>query len=483
MMKWLQSLGRSLMLPVAVLPAAAILAGIGNWILGFSDDNIVGSFLLTAGTSILDNLGLLFAVGIAIGLSKDKHGAAALSGLVGFLVVTNLISTDSVASLQGIDVDAVNAAFEQNDNVFIGIITGVISASMYNRFSGVKLPDALAFFSGKRLAPIMSAAAMVVLAAVLYFVWPVVYSGLVAFGESISSLGAVGAGLYGFFNRLLIPTGLHHALNSVFWFDVAGIDDIGKFLSGEGEKGITGMYQAGFFPIMMFGLPAAALAMYHTAKTSRKKTAASLMLAAAIAAFFTGVTEPLEFSFMFLAPALYVVHALLTGLSLFVAATFQWTSGFGFSAGFVDYTLSFTNPLANQPIMLVVQGLVFAVIYYFLFRFLIVKFNFKTPGREEGDEIENTEEVEGTTVPSEGDKTAVMANTIYEGLGGDENVTSVDYCTTRLRVEVKDMDKVDEGKIKSTGVPGTNVVGTHNIQVIVGTSVQFVADEIEKLRK
>src|SRR5699024_8551598 len=251
-------------------------------------------------------------------------------------------------------------------------------------------------------------------------------------------------------------------------FDVAGIDDIGKFLSGEGEKGITGMYQAGFFPIMMFGLPAAALAMYHTAKTSRKKTAASLMLAAAIAAFFTGVTEPLEFSFMFLAPALYVVHALLTGLSLFVAATFQWTSGFGFSAGFVDYTLSFTNPLANQPIMLVVQGLVFAVIYYFLFRFLIVKFNFKTPGREEGDEI---------------DKTAVMANTIYEGLGGDENVTSVDYCTTRLRVEVKDMDKVDEGKIKSTGVPGTNVVGTHNIQVIVGTSVQFVADEIEKLRK
>lgn len=482
-MKWLQSLGRSLMLPVAVLPAAAILAGIGNWILGFSDDNIVGSFLLTAGTSILDNLGLLFAVGIAIGLSKDKHGAAALSGLVGFLVVTNLISTDSVASLQGIDADAVNAAFEQNENVFIGIITGIISASMYNRFSGVKLPDALAFFSGKRLAPIMSAAAMVVLAAILYFIWPIVYSGLVTFGESISSLGAVGAGIYGFFNRLLIPTGLHHALNSVFWFDVAGIDDIGKFLSGEGEKGITGMYQAGFFPVMMFGLPAAALAMYHTAKTSRKKTAASLMLAAAIASFFTGVTEPLEFSFMFLAPALYVVHALLTGLSLFVAATFHWTSGFGFSAGFVDYTLSFTNPLANQPIMLVVQGLVFAVIYYFLFRFLIVKFNFKTPGREEGDEIENTEEVEGTTVPSEGDKTAVMAATIYDGLGGDENVTSVDYCTTRLRVEVKDMDKVDEGKIKSTGVPGTNVVGTHNIQVIVGTSVQFVADEIEKLRK
>src|SRR5690625_4659762 len=479
MMKWLQSLGRSLMLPVAVLPAAAILAGIGNWILGFSDDNIVGSFLLTAGTSILDNLGLLFAVGIAIGLSKDKHGAAALSGLVGFLVVTNLISTDSVASLQGIDVDSVNAAFEQNDNVFIGIITGVISASMYNRFSSVKLPDALAFFSGKRLAPIMSAAAMVVTAAVLYFVWPVVYQWLVAFGTGISNLGSIGAGLYGFFNRLLIPTGLHHALNSVFWFDVAGIDDIGKFLASEGEKGVTGMYQAGFFPIMMFGLPGAALAMYHTAKTKRKKTAASLMLAAAFAAFFTGVTEPLEFSFMFLAPALYVVHALLTGISLFVASFFQWTSGFGFSAGFVDYFLSFTNPIANQPYMLIVQGLVFAVIYYFLFRFLIVKFNLKTPGREDEGETEQ----EGEDAPAEGDKTAVMAAQIYEGLGGDENVTSVDYCTTRLRVEVKDMDKVDESKIKSTGVPGTNVVGKHNIQVIVGTSVQFVADAIEKIRK
>lgn len=479
MMKRLQSLGRSLMLPVAVLPAAAILAGIGNWILGFSEGNIVGTFLLMAGTSILDNLGLLFAVGIAIGLSNDKHGAAALSGLVGFLVVTNLISIDTVSELQGIDADDVNAAFGQNDNVFIGIITGIISAMMYNRFSKVKLPDALAFFSGKRLAPIMSAAAMVVLAGVLYFIWPVVYSWLVAFGTSISGLGAAGAGIYGFFNRLLIPTGLHHALNSVFWFDVAGINDIGNFLSGDGEKGVTGMYQAGFFPVMMFGLPAAALAMYHTAKSSRKKTAASLMMAAAFAAFFTGVTEPLEFSFMFLAPALYVVHALLTGLSLFIAALFNWTSGFGFSAGFVDYTLSFTNPLANQPYMLIVQGLVFAVIYYFLFRFLIVKFNLKTPGRE--DETVSAEEAsEGGEADN---KEVVMAARIYEGLGGDENVTSVDYCTTRLRVEVKDMDRVDQDKIKSTGVPGVNVVGKHSIQVIVGTNVQFVADEVEKIRK
>ncbi|GGB55199.1 PTS glucose transporter subunit IIBC [Virgibacillus dakarensis] len=478
MMKKLQNLGRAIMLPVAVLPAAAILAGIGNWILGLSEGNVVGTFLQTAGTSILDNLGILFAVGIAIGLSKDKHGAAGLSGLVGFLVVTTLISTDAVAGLQGIDPENVNAAFAQNENVFIGIISGVISAMMYNRFSGVKLPDALAFFSGKRLAPIMSAAAMVVMAGILYFVWPVVYSWLVSFGTAISDLGALGAGLYGFFNRLLIPTGLHHALNSVFWFDVAGINDIGKFLGSEGTKGITGMYQAGFFPIMMFGLPAAALAMYHTAKTKRKKQAASLMMAAAFAAFFTGVTEPLEFSFMFLAPALYVVHALLTGLSLFIAALFHWTSGFGFSAGFVDYLLSFTNPIASQPYMLIVQGLVFAVIYYFLFRFLIVKFNLKTPGRED----ETTEEAQGDDQASGDDKYTVMAAKIYEGLGGDENVDAVDYCTTRLRVEVKDMDKVDQDKIKSTGVPGINIVGKQSIQVIVGTSVQFVADEVNKIR-
>lgn len=480
MMKKLQNLGRSLMLPVAVLPAAAILAGIGNWILGFSDGNIVGNFLLTAGTSILDHLGILFAVGVAIGLSKDKHGAAALSGLVGFLVVTNLLSVDAVAGLQGIDADNVNVAFESIDNAFIGILTGIISSMMYNRFSSVQLPDALAFFSGKRLAPIMSAAAMVVIAAILFFVWPFVFSGLVSFGEAISKLGAVGAGLYGFFNRLLIPTGLHHALNQVFWFDMVGINDIGNFLAGDGVKGVTGMYQAGYFPIMMFGLPGAALAMYHTAKTNRKKTAASLLMAAAFASFFTGVTEPLEFSFMFLAPALYVVHALLTGVSLFIAASFQWTSGFGFSAGFVDYLLSFTNPMASQPYMLIIQGLVFAVIYYFLFRFLITKFSLKTPGREDTEEQQQTEE---GTPSSSGNKYADMATQIYDGLGGDDNVTSVDYCTTRLRVEVKDMDKVDEGKIKGTGVPGINVVGKHNIQVIVGTSVQFVADEVEKIRK
>ncbi|WP_226038573.1 N-acetylglucosamine-specific PTS transporter subunit IIBC [Aquibacillus saliphilus] len=483
MMNYVQKLGRSLMLPVAVLPAAAILMGIGYWIdpSGWGSGNAAAAFLIKAGSSIIDNIPILFAVGVALGMSKDRDGSAALSGLVAFLVTTTLLSTDTVALLQGIDPEAVDPAFGKIGNAFVGIISGIVASIMYNRFSHVKLPDALAFFSGKRLVPIMTAASMIIVSALLFFVWPVVFSGLVSFGTSISNLGAAGAGLYGFFNRLLIPTGLHHALNSVFWFDVAGINDIGNFWAGTGEKGVTGMYQAGFFPVMMFGLPAAGLAMYHTAKTKRKKQAASLLLAAGFASFFTGVTEPMEFSFMFLAPALYVVHAALTGLSLFIASLFNWTAGFGFSAGFVDFVLSSRLPLANMPYMLILQGLVFAVIYYFLFRFLITKFQLKTPGREDED-LEEAEDTNQNTKDGS-DKSAVMAAEIYEGLGGDENVVSVDNCVTRLRLEVKDMDAVDQKKIKATGVPGINVVGAKNIQVIVGTQVQFVADEIHKIRK
>lgn len=484
MKKYVQRMGRSLMLPVAVLPAAAILMGIGYWIdpTGWGEGSPIAAFLIKAGSSILDNIPILFAVGLSLGMSKGKDGSAALSGLVAYLVVTTLLSTNSVAMLKGIDVAAVDPAFAKIENAFVGIISGLVASVMYNRFSQVKLPDAFAFFSGKRLVPIMTSVSMLVVSVPLLFIWPVVYSALVSFGTAISSLDYIGAGLYGFFNRLLIPTGLHHALNSVFWFDVAGINDIGNFLARTGTKGVTGMYQAGFFPIMMFGLPAAALAMYHTAKTKRKKQAYSLLLAAGFASFFTGVTEPLEFSFMFLAPVLYVVHAALTGISLAVAAFFNWTAGFGFSAGFIDFVLSFRNPLANQPWMLLVQGLVFAVIYYFLFRFLIVKFNLATPGREE-----DTDEEDGAAskagISSKEDKFAVMAAEIYEGLGGDANVTAVDNCTTRLRIEVKNMDAVDQNKIRSTGVPGINIVGPQSIQVIVGTSVQFVADEIEKIRK
>nr|WP_144922070.1 N-acetylglucosamine-specific PTS transporter subunit IIBC [Paenibacillus bovis] len=483
MMKYLQNIGRSLMLPVAVLPAAAILMGIGYWIdpEGWGAGSPIAAFLIKSGQSIIDNMSILFAVGVALGMSKDKDGSAALSGLVAYLVTTTLLSTESVAMLQGIEEADVNAAFGKIENQFIGIISGIVASIMYNRFSHVKLPDALAFFSGKRLVPIMSAVSMLLVSLVLFFAWPVIYSALVSFGNAISNLEYIGAGLYGFFNRLLIPTGLHHALNSVFWFDVAGINDIANFWAGKGEKGVTGMYQAGFFPVMMFGLPAAALAMYHSAKKEKKKDTASLMLAAGFASFFTGVTEPLEFAFMFVAPALYVTHAVLTGLSLGIAAFFHWTAGFGFSAGFVDFFLSSRLPLANSPYMLLVQGLVFAVIYYLLFRFLIAKFNLTTPGREDDSEEIIEDAVEEDT-NAEGDKYAIMARKIYEGLGSDANVTAVDHCATRLRVEVKDMDTVDQKKIKSTGVPGINIVGQNSIQVIVGPQVQFVYDEVKKMR-
>ncbi|MED3794949.1 N-acetylglucosamine-specific PTS transporter subunit IIBC [Niallia alba] len=482
MKSYLQKLGRALMLPVAVLPAAALLMGIGYAIdpSGWGEGSPIASFFIKAGSSILDNIAILFAVGVALGLSKDKDGASAISGLVSYLVVKTLLSPASVAMLQGINVEDVSLAFSKIENAFIGILAGAVAAALYNRFSKTQLPTAFAFFSGKRLVPILSAVSMLLISVILLFVWPAIFSGLVSFGEGISKLGAVGAGIYGFFNRLLIPTGLHHALNAVFWFDIAGINDINNFWSNNGVKGVTGMYQAGFFPVMMFGLPAAALAMYHTAKTKRKKQVASLMLAAGIAAFITGVTEPIEFAFMFAAPALYVVHALLTGISLFLAASFHWTAGFGFSGGLIDFVLSSRLPLANNPYMLIVQGLVFAVIYYTLFRFLITKFNFKTPGRED-DEIvdESLDQVAVTT----DNKFAVMASEIYAGLGGDDNVTSVDNCVTRLRIEVKDMDVVDQQKIKATGVPGINVIGKTSIQVIVGTQVQFVADEIEKIRE
>ncbi|KMY43209.1 PTS glucose transporter subunit IIBC [Bacillus sp. FJAT-27916] len=482
MRKFFQRLGSSLMLPVAVLPAAAVLLGIGYWIDhdGWGTGNAVAAFLIMAGKSIIDNIAMLFALGVALGMSKDRDGSAALSGLVAYLVVTTLLGSDSVAMLQGIDPENVDPSFIKIGNAFVGIICGLVAASMYNRFSHVRLPDALAFFSGKRLVPIMTSLAMLVLSLVLLLVWPPVYSLLVQFGEWISGLGAIGAGLYGFFNRLLIPTGLHHALNAVFWFDVAGINDISNFWTGNGEKGVTGMYQAGFFPIMMFGLPAAGLAMYHTAKTKHRKQVGSLMLAAGFAAILTGVTEPIEFAFMFLAPMLYLVHAVLTGLSLAIAAAFQWTAGFGFSAGLIDFILSYNLTLANQPYMLLVQGLVFAVIYYFLFRFIIVKFDLKTPGR--GEELEETATVSRDRSSIDSKYTA-QAEKIYAALGGSENVTSIDNCATRLRLEVKSVDVVDQQKIKATGVPGVHVTGAESIQVIVGPNVQFVADEMKKLHR
>ncbi|ROR26390.1 PTS system N-acetylglucosamine-specific IIB component (Glc family) /PTS system N-acetylglucosamine-specific IIC component (Glc family) [Mobilisporobacter senegalensis] len=476
MMKYLQRLGKSLMLPVACLPVAGILMGIGYWIdpTGWGANNVLSAFLIKAGGALIDNMAILFAIGVAVGMAKDNDGTAALAGLVSWLMITTLLSSGAVAMFTG--QEAADPAFGKIANQFIGILSGLIGASCYNKFKNTKLPDALAFFSGKRCVAIVTAGASVLVSVVLFFVWPVIFGALVSFGTAITSTGAIGAGIYAFLNRLLIPVGLHHALNSVFWFDVAGINDLGNFWSGEGTLGTTGMYMAGFFPVMMFGLPAAALAMYHTAKSNKKKIAAGLLGAAALCSFFTGVTEPLEFAFMFLAPGLYLVHAILTGISVFIVALLPARAGFNFSAGLVDFVLSFKAPMAQNPLLLLPVGLGFAVAYYGIFRFVITKFNLKTPGREDDDVTE--EELHTTISYSD---YAQVAATILEGLGGKDNIASVDNCITRLRIEVKDYTVVNEKKIKSAGVAGVIRPSRTSVQVIVGTQVQHVADELKKL--
>ncbi|RAZ32829.1 N-acetylglucosamine-specific PTS transporter subunit IIBC [Microbacterium sp. SMR1] len=477
-MKFFQRLGRSIMLPVAVLPVAAILMGIGNWIDAAAGENIVSTFLLAAGGAILDNMALLFAIGISIGMANKSDGTSALAGLVSWLTVTTLLAPATVAQFFGIaDVADVDPAFTNIKNVFVGIICGLIGAWAYNRFKGVKLPDALSFFSGKRSVAIVTAGISLVVAVVLLFVWPFVYGGLVMFGEWIATLGPVGAGLYGFFNRLLIPFGLHHALNSVFWFDVAGINDLNNFLggaNGDGVYGVTGQYMTGFFPIMMFGLPGAALAMYVTAKDKRKKVVAGILLSSAVAAFFVGITEPLEFSFMFLAPWLYLVHAVFTGISVFIAALLPTRMGFGFSAGFIDLVLGWFNPLAQNPWMIPVMGVFWFVVYFLVFRFLILKFRLKTPGREDDDALDADAATAGRDAGY-----GPTAEKMIAGLGGKDNIVQLDNCATRLRLEVADTSRVDSDALKRAGAAGTMISGAKSVQVVYGLNVQFVKDAMD----
>ena len=456
MMKYLQKIGKSLMLPIAVMPAAALLLGIGYRLdpVGWGANSPAAAFLIKSGASILDNIPILFAVGIAVGMSKEKDGSAALAGLVGFLVITTLLSKDSVAMLTKVDVEKVPVAFGRINNAFIGIASGIIASEIFNRFHKTQLPMAFAFFSGKRLVPILTATAMLILSPIFFFVWPVVFGALIAFGEAFLKLGPLGAGIFGFFNRLLIPLGLHHALNAVFWFDIAGISDIGNFLAGTGVKGMTGMYQE--------------------AKPERKQQIASLMLAGAVTSFVTGVTEPLEFAFMFVAPLLYGVHALLTGVSLFIASTFHWTAGFGFSAGLIDFSLTSGMPMANNPFMLLVLGLGFGAVYYLLFKVLIKAFNLKTPGREEED---NEEELK---IEASNSNHAEVAAVIYEALGGKDNVVSIDNCATRLRLEVKDSSIINDKKIKQVAA-GIIKPSKTDVQVIIGPLVEFVANEMKRL--
>ena len=482
MMKVLQKLGKSLMLPVASLPVAAILMGIGYWIdpTGWGANNVASAFLIKAGGAIIDNMPILFAIGVAVGMADDNDGTAALAGIISWLMIQTLLSPNSVALFSRIGVENVNPAFGKINNQFIGIVSGLIGSSCYNRFKTTKLPDALAFFSGKRCVASITAAWTIAAVLILYFVWPAIYSTLVSFGKTVIGAGALGAGIYAFLNRLLIPFGLHHALNSVFWFDIAGINDIAKFwgTAPGGVRGVTGMYMTGFFPVMMFGLPAAAIAMYCSAKPAKKKVAGGLLLSAALAAFFTGITEPLEFAFMFLAPLLYFVHALLTGIAAAVCAMLPVRSGFNFSAGFVDWFLSFKSPMALNPLYIIPIGAVTAVVYYALFRFMISAYDLKTPGRED-DEVSGDEK----SASLASSDFAAVADAIIEGLGGVGNIAVLDNCVTRLRIEVKNYESVSERKIKSAGVAGVMRPSKTAVQIIIGTKVQFVADEIKNKMK
>lgn len=482
MMKYLQKLGKSLMLPVACLPVCGILMGLGYAMCKQTMQGgeitgvipIIGFFLVKAGGALIDNMSWLFAIGVAVGMSDDHEGTAALSGLVSWLMITNLLSSATVGVLVGGEADP---AFGRIQNQFIGILAGLIGATCYNKFKNTRLPDALSFFSGKRCVAIVTAVVSILAAAVLFFVWPIVYGVLVAVGESIVGLDALGVGIYTFLNRLLIPFGLHHALNSVFWFDAAGINDLGTYWAGEllnGAGGSAGMYMAGFFPSMMFGIPAATFAIVQCAKPERRKEAASLLGAAAICAFICGVTEPFEFAFMFLAPVLYLIYALLYGVIAGLSVALGFRAGFSFSAGLTDLVFSASLPAASKTFLIIPLGIGAAVVFYLVFRVAIPALDLKTPGREDLDEDETKIEL------ANNDFTA-MAAIILEGLGGKANVTSVDNCITRLRLEIKDYTAVDEKKIKSAGVSGVIRPSKTSVQVVIGPKVQFVADEFKKL--
>ncbi|HJC91031.1 MAG TPA: N-acetylglucosamine-specific PTS transporter subunit IIBC [Candidatus Mediterraneibacter excrementigallinarum] len=486
-MKFLQKLGKSLMLPVACLPICGILMGIGyalcpatmqgGDVTGIAQQ--IGYYLVKAGGALIDNMAILFAIGIGVGMSEDNDGTGGLAALASWLMITNLLSTANVSVIRTLSEDA-TLAFDKIQNPFIGIIAGIIGAMCYNKFKGTKLPDFLSFFSGKRCVAIVAGVVSIIVSVVLLFVWPILFGALVALGEGIANLGAVGAGLYAFFNRLLIPFGLHHALNNVFWFDTIGLGDLTHFWAGDTSADVTwslGMYMSGFFPCMMFGIPGAALAMVHTAKSNKKKVAIGLVTSAAIAAFVCGVTEPFEFAFMFLAPGLYVVYALLYAIFTVITVLVGFRAGFSFSAGLTDLVFSAPLPAAQNTWMIIPLGIAAFIVFYVVFRFAIVKFDLKTPGREDDDQDEEKKVVLAN------DNFTEVASIILEGIGGKENVTSIDNCITRLRLEIKDYTKVDEKKIKSAGVAGVIRPGKNSVQVIVGTKVQFVADEFKKLCK
>ncbi|MFY2156287.1 N-acetylglucosamine-specific PTS transporter subunit IIBC [Cytobacillus firmus] len=458
MLGFLQRIGKALMLPIAVLPAAGLL-------LRFGQDDLLGiPFIANAGNAIFANLALIFAIGVAMGFAKDNNGAAALSGAIGFLVLTE----GAIAIDENI-----------NMGVLGGIIAGIIAGLLYNRFHDIKLPDWLGFFSGRRFVPIITSVTMIILAAIAGFAWPPIQGAIDALGNWIIGLGALGSGLFGFMNRLLIPLGLHHVLNSLFWFqfgEFEGVNgDIARFFAGDPS---AGAYMTGFFPVMMFGLPAAAFAIIATAKPEKRKAVSGMFIGLALTSFLTGITEPIEFSFMFIAPLLYGVHAILTGVSMWVTSLLGIRDGFTFSAGALDFALNFN--IAEKPLLLLGIGVIYAILYFVIFYALIKALDLKTPGREEDEDIVEDED---EPVSSGSSKYEVMASHFIKDIGGADNITSIDNCATRLRLNIADMEKVKESALKAHGAKGIMKLSKTNLQIIVGTDVEFVADEMKKIKK
>ncbi|MCL7672692.1 PTS N-acetyl glucosamine transporter subunit IIABC [Klebsiella pneumoniae] len=458
-----QRLGRALQLPIAVLPVAALLLRFGQ------PDLLNVPFIAQAGGAIFDNLALIFAIGVASSWSKDNAGSAALAGAVGYFVMTKAMVT-------------INP--EINMGVLAGIITGLVAGAVYNRWAGIKLPDFLSFFGGKRFVPIATGFFCLILAAIFGYVWPPVQHAIHSGGEWIVSAGALGSGIFGFINRLLIPTGLHQVLNTIAWFQIGEFTnaagavfhgDINRFYAGDGT---AGMFMSGFFPIMMFGLPGAALAMYLAAPKARRPMVGGMLLSVAITAFLTGVTEPLEFLFMFLAPLLYLLHAVLTGISLFIATALGIHAGFSFSAGAIDYVLMYSLPAASKNVwMLLVLGVVFFAIYFVVFSLVIRMFNLKTPGREDKEDEIVTEEANSNT--EEG--LTQLATSYIAAVGGTDNLKAIDACITRLRLTVGDSAKVNDAACKRLGASGVVKLNKQTIQVIVGAKAESIGDEMKKV--
>lgn len=482
MLAFLQKIGKSLMLPVATLPAAAILLRFGsiNYVTEFHLGENVGGFINTyvapflsaGGGTIFDNLPLIFAVGVAIGLAGDA--VAALSAVIGYMILLKLL-----AIVPGIFPGMMHAGADTKLNMGVlgGILVGCIAAGLYKKYHKIKLPDWLGFFGGKRFVPMVTAFTMVIVGLICGLIWGPVQNVLDTFGNWVVSLGGIGSAVHIIANRLLVPFGLHHIINSIVWFQIGDFTnaagevihgDLNRFFAGDPT---AGMFMTGFFPVMMFGLPAAAFAIIHTAKPERRKMVGSIFMGAALASFLTGITEPLEFAFMFVAPVLYGVHVVLSGISAFVTYALGMKLGFGFSAGLIDYGLGWG--LSTKPLLLIPVGLVTAVLYYVIFRFLIVKLNLKTPGREDNFEEEVTDSVSGTV------STDSRAAQILTQLGGPSNINSVDACITRLRLIVKDEKAVNDAGLKKLGASGVMRLGKGVVQVVFGPQSEAIKDEIK----